>query len=151
MSVRKEDYEWYIKLSPIWKAKRQERLELDGYACKKCKSAGDGKPLHVHHRTYDRFGGRELITDLVTLCEKCHAKVHKLHSKSHLSLEKVTGKFLTVIVSKGKSPRKPPEKQTMSPRRRIVTPGWNRNSDPTWIKTSLRLSPEEVRKRLNGI
>jgi hypothetical protein len=152
MSIRKDNYEQYIKLSPVWKAKRQERLKLDGHACKKCKSDGGDKPLHVHHRTYDRFGGRERITDLVTLCEKCHADVHKLHRKKHhLSLEKITGKFLSETVTKGKSPRQPARKQTMSPRKKTLTPGWSRDSDSTWIKTSSRTPPDEIRKRVNGI
>jgi 5-methylcytosine-specific restriction endonuclease McrA len=50
---------------------------------------------HVHHRTYERWGGDELITDLVTLCSDCHAMLHALLDKRPLvSLENMTRRFL---------------------------------------------------------
>lgn len=33
--------------------------------------------LEVHHKTYVRFGGRELPRDLEALCEECHARADR--------------------------------------------------------------------------
>lgn len=65
-------YAKYIN-SLAWQDKRTKRLKRDGYKCQIC---GTGKNLTVHHITYERFGC-EKMTDLVTLCKKCHAKVHE--------------------------------------------------------------------------
>lgn len=40
-----------------------------------CRGCGTVDNLHVHHLTYERLG-RELLTDLVTLCAGCHRKQH---------------------------------------------------------------------------
>lgn len=34
--------------------------------------------MHLHHRTYKNLG-HERLMDLVPLCPKCHADVHRLH------------------------------------------------------------------------
>lgn len=66
-----------------WEKKRELVLERDGHACQNC-HAHAGEPaagprgrvkLHVHHLTYERRG-HELLTDLVTLCSRCHEMVH---------------------------------------------------------------------------
>ena len=64
-SPLEEDY----YLSDTWKAKRKFILERDDSECRLC---GSSMGLQVHHKTYERFGGEELETDLITLCEKCH-------------------------------------------------------------------------------
>lgn len=43
--------------------------EFYGFRCAICNSE---KPLQAHHRTYDRLG-REEFTDLIPLCDDCHA------------------------------------------------------------------------------
>ena len=68
----KPTYHEYMK-SPEWKAKREERLKHDKYQCQLCHTAIN---LVVHHLTYDRLGDEDL-NDLVTLCKKCHEKVHE--------------------------------------------------------------------------
>lgn len=77
--------EWWAKYreylqSEKWKKKRQKVLKRDNFECQyrvwiffKCKSK---KKLQVHHKTYKRVF-RERMSDLVTLCEKCHKKEHK--------------------------------------------------------------------------
>lgn len=65
-------YDDYLK-SPAWEAKRKEILERDGRRCTVC---GTAKNLEVHHLTYDHFGD-ELPEELVTLCRKCHEKLHE--------------------------------------------------------------------------
>lgn len=66
------DYNEYIR-SDAWIRKRDQRLALDNYQCKKC---GTAKNLIVHHITYKNLG-HENMDDLVTLCWNCHNSVHK--------------------------------------------------------------------------
>jgi hypothetical protein len=54
-----------------WKAKRQERLRRDGFACIFC---GFGLTLEVHHWKYDLFA--ESVDDLSTTCAECHEWIH---------------------------------------------------------------------------
>ena len=65
-------YSDYIE-SEEWKAVRRKRMSIDGYQCQMC---GTAKNLEVHHLTYERLG-HEDMDDLITLCHKCHEKVHK--------------------------------------------------------------------------
>ena len=89
--TRNPSYDLFIQ-GAVWRALRTKRLKLDNYHCRKCNAQ---ESLHVHHRTYIRFGGDELLSDLVTLCESCHDRLHAMH-KSHryLSLEIISSKFL---------------------------------------------------------
>lgn len=59
-------------LTPEWREKREQRMELDSYRCFRCQSEDR---LNVHHITYERLG-RERMSDLVTLCWSCHRKEH---------------------------------------------------------------------------
>lgn len=63
----REQYATYLR-SPEWDAKRRGRMALAQYRCEVCNS---GEHLQVHHRTYARRG-RELLEDLIVLCEPCH-------------------------------------------------------------------------------
>jgi len=56
-----------------WAEKREVALDN---AANKCQVCSNPKSLNVHHNTYDRFGGDELDTDLVVLCNKCHRLFH---------------------------------------------------------------------------
>jgi hypothetical protein len=69
-----DEYLAYIRDSPVWRAKRRERLEWAGYRCQVCNSPNR---LDVHHRTYERFGGAELPADLTVLCRACHDLYHE--------------------------------------------------------------------------
>jgi len=55
--------------SQIWTEKRKQILQRDDNQCRLCCSITG---LQVHHKNYDRFGGDELDTDLITLCQNCH-------------------------------------------------------------------------------
>lgn len=50
-----------------WEEVRNAALARDG-GCRLC---GDTSRLEVHHRSYERWG-RELPSDLTTLCRDCH-------------------------------------------------------------------------------
>jgi hypothetical protein len=75
-SVGKMRHRDYIR-SDNWLAKRQERLYLDGNACREC---GSDSNLNVHHLVYPNNYeyGNEKMSDLITLCEICHRKSHNI-------------------------------------------------------------------------
>jgi len=63
-------YQSYIA-SAEWKAKRESRLQFDGYECQTCESKDN---LEVHHRHYRNLG-KEEMDDLITLCNECHEAI----------------------------------------------------------------------------
>ncbi len=66
------DYRAYIK-SPAWhKRARSAKKQAKG-RCQVCYSDSE---LHAHHRTYERLG-KELASDLVALCARCHGIFHR--------------------------------------------------------------------------
>lgn len=72
------DYNTYIQ-SDAWKAKVRQRLEIDNYQCVMCGASGTPwNPLNIHHLNYKRLGDENVDTDLVTLCDPCHRRVHRL-------------------------------------------------------------------------
>lgn len=66
-------YSEYL-LTDHWRRMRERILERDNRQCVECTETEN---LHVHHLTYERVGC-ELDTDLITLCELCHAIEHQL-------------------------------------------------------------------------
>jgi 5-methylcytosine-specific restriction endonuclease McrA len=75
---RRREYLEYLR-SEVWRGKRNAALEAFGRICSRCRATGSG--LHVHHRTYRRFGGREVLSDLEVLCKSCHAQKHDCRSR----------------------------------------------------------------------
>lgn len=69
-------YRDYLK-SPEWAKKRKAAFDRDNQ-CKLCgdRGAKTGNPLVVHHMTYERIFNEEM-SDLITLCNKCHGYVHE--------------------------------------------------------------------------
>lgn len=65
------DYQRYL-MSNEWKWKRDERLAIDS----KCSICGRPFDLQVHHMTYSNFPN-ENMTDLITVCRKCHEKIEE--------------------------------------------------------------------------
>lgn len=62
-----------------WRSLRKRVLELDRWECQKCNTKG--KPvgtteLHVHHIIPKSRGGKDKISNLITLCHPCHEDVH---------------------------------------------------------------------------
>ena len=51
-------------------------LNRDNYTCQQCKKHKDELKLHVHHVKFRSNGGTDAPTNLVTLCESCHNKLH---------------------------------------------------------------------------
>jgi DNA polymerase/3'-5' exonuclease PolX len=56
-----------------WSSLRIAKLDEAGCRCQLCNA--QGVTLNVHHRTYERRGKEEL-TDVIVLCQPCHAKFH---------------------------------------------------------------------------
>lgn len=70
---RKKDYINYIN-SKQRKEKRKQKLAESKGMCEKC---GSNERLQVHHLNYDSIFN-EKLSDLMTLCKKCHLKTHGL-------------------------------------------------------------------------
>jgi len=73
------EYKIYIKSEP-WKMVREMCLIRAGFMCEKCgkmgKQIGGRSILHVHHKTYERFG-MEDMDDLLVVCINCHKNIHR--------------------------------------------------------------------------
>jgi len=50
-------------------------LDRDGYKCRLCGSKN--KKFHIHHINLRSKGGSNEHTNLITICEDCHDKIHK--------------------------------------------------------------------------
>lgn len=66
-------WDWYngYLASPEWHARRLAVLKRDHNCCRGCNADAS----QVHHLTYERVG-RELLDDLVAVCDECHEKLH---------------------------------------------------------------------------
>lgn len=71
-NIRKERYTQFMA-SEDWQDLRTVMLDIYNHKCAECGATED---LHVHHLTYERFGGDERTTDLKVLCRSCHEKAH---------------------------------------------------------------------------
>ena len=75
--IRPEEY-----YASGWKRKLRDFKQKRAWQCYACRSL---ERLHLHHKTYDRFG-HEHLDDLVPLCASCHTAVHLLTNKEGLDL-----------------------------------------------------------------
>lgn len=73
---------------PRCKAKREEILERDGFACRVCFST---KKLHVHHISYADYLWEVPNESLITLCHSCHRKEHGKALCAYLNEPVLTG------------------------------------------------------------
>ena len=56
-----------------WESLRSSALSRDGHRCGNCGSTNN---LHVHHIVPMSKGGSNILSNLRTLCEDCHARLH---------------------------------------------------------------------------
>lgn len=69
--------------SPVWASVKDAYRASDRpQVCVYC----DEPRVQIHHLTYERVGGDELLTDLVALCGSCHALVHVLERTRQVRL-----------------------------------------------------------------
>lgn len=60
-----------------WAELRLKVFERDGYQCRKCGANLRGVfHRHVHHIVALARGGTNKISNLISLCQKCHDKEH---------------------------------------------------------------------------
>lgn len=57
-----------------WDRRRYAVLSRDAHRCRNCGQTG--RPLHVHHVVPLSSGGSNRMTNLHTLCDRCHARLH---------------------------------------------------------------------------
>jgi hypothetical protein len=70
MRLSREEYDEYLR-SPEWQERRQKALAFSGHRCQMNRE--HTTQLQVHHNTYERLG-HERPSDLIVLCDTCHAK-----------------------------------------------------------------------------
>jgi len=62
-------------------------LMRDGYRCQQCGKAG--VRLEAHHLIFREHGGKDTLSNLLTLCEQCHHRLHE--GKIRLKVVGVSG------------------------------------------------------------
>lgn len=65
------DYNAYLA-TPAWRERRQKVLDRAAGLCEGCRA---NRADVVHHLTYERVG-REMLFDLVAVCQPCHEQIH---------------------------------------------------------------------------
>jgi len=65
------------RTSREWSVLRRQIFRRDGHRCKLC--GRNDVPLHLHHCTYKNYAV-EKLEDLITLCERCHERHHRLEN-----------------------------------------------------------------------
>jgi hypothetical protein len=67
-----KEYRAYLQ-SKEWQAIAISCKAFYGFRCAICYvRPSDDNPLQAHHRTYERVPGRELPTDCIAVCKRCH-------------------------------------------------------------------------------
>jgi 5-methylcytosine-specific restriction endonuclease McrA len=70
------------KYPPDWDARRKTVYRRDDYACQECGLGGgphsgeSDVELHAHHIQPLSAGGTHHLTNLITLCRRCHDEQH---------------------------------------------------------------------------
>ena len=59
----------------------------DDYTCQCCKGKSKDKVLEVHHIIYRSNGGSDDESNLITLCHRCHSKLHAGTLKKRIDFE----------------------------------------------------------------
>lgn len=61
-----------------WDVRRKRVLRRDSFECQNC--GVSNTTLHVHHETPISQGGGHELSNLVTVCADCHAKLHDVNN-----------------------------------------------------------------------
>lgn len=91
--VPESDYEYYMR-SDDWRAKRTERLEMDGYTCQVC--GRTDAPLQVHHRSYANLGN-ESLDELITVCKPCHSIISQIEREVEEKAREIERDYLWML------------------------------------------------------
>lgn len=74
--------------SPLWKKVREKAIKHYGQICARCGEFGND----VHHLTYERSGGNELLEDLQVVCRSCHDAIHRVERSEARNTKKQKSK-----------------------------------------------------------
>jgi hypothetical protein len=64
--------------STEWKKLRKIVYERDDYQCQKCGTVASTVRIHAHHIIPFRISQSNELSNLTTLCERCHPKIERL-------------------------------------------------------------------------
>ena len=81
LTQREKEYRAFLR-SKTWKEFRAGIIKKRGKKCEACGLSVSLRILHLPHKTYVRFGGKELPKDVVLLCKSCHRLVHKIDKQN---------------------------------------------------------------------
>lgn len=73
---RYQRYQEFLE-SDFWTRLRNKAIERDGRKCVRC---GYPWKLQVHHKFYRHDWYHTLLSDLETLCDRCHKQHHLRHA-----------------------------------------------------------------------
>lgn len=62
-----------------WAELSDKRKRMDNFTCKKCgwiAGIKNRNKLHVHHIIPLSKGGKNVLSNLITVCQDCHEKIH---------------------------------------------------------------------------
>ncbi|QIO25467.1 HNH endonuclease [Haloarcula sp. JP-L23] len=82
---------------------RERVLERDNYTCQRCGSESDDVRtqaevnLHCHHIIPKAAGGPDVMENAVTLCERCHKRVHRERSNIHETAPELLAELREVV------------------------------------------------------
>ncbi|TGV80247.1 HNH endonuclease, partial [Mesorhizobium sp. M00.F.Ca.ET.149.01.1.1] len=62
--------------SSSWSTIRQQVLKRDGYRCVSCGIELKSASADIHHLLPRSMGGTDELSNLITLCDGCHARHH---------------------------------------------------------------------------
>lgn len=68
---KRPEYQYYLR-SDAWEEKKKQVFERDGYRCVLC----NAEATQCHHKHYENIG-KELLSDLASMCESCHYATHE--------------------------------------------------------------------------
>lgn len=74
--MNSHEYRAYV-LSEAWR-RNPARVACLRQAQGRCRACQQQTRVYPHHITYERCPHRELLADLVALCDPCHKQVHQL-------------------------------------------------------------------------
>jgi N6-L-threonylcarbamoyladenine synthase len=64
-----------LRLDPVsYETLRQQVLRRDGWRCQSC---GTMSSLEVHHKRFRSHSGDDSEENLITVCDLCHAALHR--------------------------------------------------------------------------
>jgi len=90
-------YHWR---NSTWGGLRRQALERDRYTCQKCGRRYPDVKVEVHHIMPRKFGGRDSLDNLITLCRDCHRKDKHTKRNEIIAVESAKSKPLTVFIGR---------------------------------------------------